>query len=452
MCRFLLAATLCLPCLFGAAKASSPNILVILVDDLGYGDLSSYGAEDMETPRIDALMAAGMRFDQFYANCTVCTPTRASLLTGRYPDMVGTPGVIRQQKKNNWGWFAPNGPTLPELLRTGGYDTAMVGKWHLGYTAPNLPNNRGFRHFHGFLGDMMDNYETHLRMGKNWMRLNEEEVDPKGHATEIFSNWAIEYLESRSKESAQPFFLYLAYNAPHYPIQPPESWLERVLKREPGIDKKRAANVAFVEHLDHEIGRVLDSLEQLKMAKNTLIVFSSDNGGSLPHFQSNGKLRGGKQEHWEGGIREPTCVVWPDHIKAGQRSNALGMTMDIMPSLCEIAGVKINHEIDGRSLAPLWLKGEGDDPNRTMIWVRLEGGPRYQEKPYYAIRRGDWKLLQNDASEPMVLVNLKEDPFEKNPLPAEGKIAEDLAKLLSEHIQKAKAVPWQEPQTKGRKK
>ena len=137
-------------------RAEKPNILMILVDDLGYGDLSCYGATDLNTPNIDNLMSRGMRFDQFYANCTVCSPTRASLLTGRYPDLVGVPGVIRQNQESCWGHFRPNGPTLPKLLKKSGYHTALIGKWHLGLEPPNVPNDRGFDYFHGFLGDMMN--------------------------------------------------------------------------------------------------------------------------------------------------------------------------------------------------------------------------------------------------------------------------------------------------------
>ena len=141
-----------------AATAKKPNIVCILVDDLGYSDLSSFGGKDIRTPAIDKLMNSGMRMNQFYANCNVCTPTRASLMTGRYPDLVGAPGVIRQNPEGNWGYFNPTGPTLPELMNKAGYHTGMVGKWHLGYEAPNLPNDRGFTFFHGFLGDMMDDY------------------------------------------------------------------------------------------------------------------------------------------------------------------------------------------------------------------------------------------------------------------------------------------------------
>ncbi len=427
--------------LLGAKK---PNIICILVDDLGYSDLSSFGGKDIRTPAIDKLMGAGMRFDQFYANCTVCTPTRASLMTGRYPDLVGAPGVIRQNKESNWGFFRPTGPTLPELMSKAGYHTGMVGKWHLGYASPNLPNDHGFDFFHGFLGDMMDDYWTHLRGGVNWMRKNKEVIKPKGHATEIFSQWAIDYMKEQSADKKKPFFLYLAYNAPHFPIQPPKDWLEKVRKREPQLSQKRATNVAFVEHMDHEIGKVLDAVGELGIEKDTLITFSSDNGGSIPHAATNDPWRGGKQEHWEGGIRVPTCAVWPGKIPVG-RSDELGITMDYLPTFCEIAGIEVKHEIEGKSLAPIWLEGAKGDPNRTLIWIRREGNNRYQGRAYYAIRKGDWKLLQNHPFEPMQLVNLKNDPAEKNPKPPHGKVAQDLIRTLMKHLQKAGRIPWQKP-------
>ena len=429
-------------CVFSCSAKNKPNIIVILVDDLGYSDLSSYGGKDIRTPAIDSLMESGLRFNQFYSNCTVCTPTRASLMTGRYPDLVGAPGVIRQRKESSWGYFRPTGPTLPELLKKAGYHTGMVGKWHLGFESPNIPNDRGFDFFHGFLADMMDDYWTHLRGGVNWMRRNKEMVNPKGHATEVFTRWAIDYIKEHAADKKRPFFLYLAYNAPHFPIQPPEDWLEKVQKREPQLDKKRATNVAFVEHMDHEIGKFLGAVKDIGIAEDTLIVFSSDNGGSLPHGALNGDLRGGKQDHWEGGIRVSTCAVWPGVITPG-RSNELGITMDLLPTLCEIAGMKVTHEIDGKSLAPIWLQGAKGDPNRTLIWVRREGNRRYQGRAYYAIRRGDWKLLQNTAFEPMQLVNLTNDPKEANPSPPNGKVANELTRALMGHILKAGQIPWQ---------
>ncbi len=432
-------------CSFSIAE-EKPNIVLILVDDLGYGDLACYGATDMRTPHIDQLMTQGMRFDQFYANCTVCSPTRASLMTGCYPDHVGVPGVIRQWRPDSWGYLDPTAGTLPQLLKSADYNTAMVGKWHLGFEMPNLPNARGFDFFQGFLGDMMDDYWTHLRGEENWMRRNEEVIDPQGHATDLFSQWSIDYIRDQSRKD-KPFFLYLAYNAPHFPIQPPKRWLTKVKTREPHLNERRAANVAFVEHLDDGIGKVLASIKAAGIEDNTIVIFTSDNGGSIKYAQSNGKLRGGKQDHWEGGIRVPTCVVWPGKIPR-QRTNAIGMTMDFLPTLCEIAKVKTPTRVDGRSLTDIWLQGGSDDPERTLVWVRREGNARYQGRAYYAIRKGPWKLQQSSPVEPMVLVNLENDPYEEKPIASDSEIAKNLRNELMLHIQQAGAVPWQPQQSR----
>ncbi len=440
---FITALTFILLANIGSGQTGSkPNILFILLDDLGYGDLSSYGATDLDSPRIDALMAESLRFDQFYANCTVCSPTRASLMTGRYPDLVGVPGVIRQNAANSWGYLDPKAITLPQMLKKAGYHTAMVGKWHLGYESPNIPNDRGFDFFHGFLGDMMDDYYNHRRGGVNWMRYNRKEIDPVGHATELFSDWAIDYFESRKGEK-EPFFLYLPYNAPHFPIQPPDDWLERTKKAKPDLSEGRAKNVAFIEHTDYHIGRVLDALEKNGQKENTLVVFSSDNGGAANFFQSNGNLRGAKQDHWEGGIRVPTCVRWPGKVRV-DRVDTIGITMDFYATLCEVAGARVDHKIEGRSLLSFLLNGDESGLNdRTLFWVRREGGANgYQGRAYYAVRRGPWKLEQSTSFAPMELYNLEKDPLETTPID-DRKIAAELGSALMQHIQEAGQIPWQ---------
>ncbi len=188
------------------ASTPKPNILMILVDDLGYGDLGAMGAKDMRTPHIDAMYADGIRFDTFYANCPVCSPTRASLLTGRYPDLVGVPGVIRTHADDSWGSLDPNAVLISQMLKKADYHTAIVGKWHLGLESPSTPNERGFDHFHGFLGDMMDDYNTHRRHGNNYMRLNDKEIDPKGHASDLFSLTGLQIILKNRAETANPFF------------------------------------------------------------------------------------------------------------------------------------------------------------------------------------------------------------------------------------------------------
>jgi len=425
----------------GREVSGKPNILMILVDDLGYGDLSSYGAKDLKTPHIDRLMTAGMRFDNFYANCPVCSPTRASLLSGRYPDMVGVPGVIRTHITNSWGYLAPHAELLPKLLKPAGYHTGIVGKWHLGLDSPNTPNERGFDRFGGFLGDMMDDYYNHRRHGNNYMRLNNREIDPEGHATDLFTQWAIDYINDRAK-SDKPFFLYLAYNAPHTPIQPPDEWLRRVKNRELVIDEKRAKLVALIEHLDDGIGKVISALKDTGVSDDTLVIFTSDNGGQLGVGASNGPLRAGKQDMYEGGIREPMCAVWPGKIQPGTRSDRVALTMDLYPTICEAAGAKIAHEIDGRSILPTLLGKSQPAEDRFLFWVRREGGG-YGGRAYYAARYGDYKLVQNNPFEPMELYNLKDDPREQKPLGRKDKMYQKLSTALRNHIIEAGAVPWQ---------
>jgi arylsulfatase A-like enzyme len=420
---------------------SPPNILVILVDDLGYGDVSIHGGMDIHTPNMDELCRQGMHFSNFYANCTVCSPTRASLLTGRYPDLAGVPGVIRTHETNSWGYLREDLVTLPQMLKKAGYHTALIGKWHLGLESPNTPNERGFDFFHGFLGDMMDDYYTHLRHGNNYMRLNEETVDPQGHATDIFTVWTIEYLQSQ-KGSGSPFFLYLAYNAPHFPIQPPDDYLEKVLERESGIENQRARNVALVEHLDDAIGRVMKALEELYPAENTLIIFSSDNGGHLPSGASNGNLRGGKQDFYEGGIKVPTCFVWKNRIEAGSETGNMGLTMDIFPTLLEITGVDPPESLDGISLYPTLMGMDQVTDDRIVYFMRREGGI-YGGLCYYATRQGPYKLVQNTPFEPMQLFDLESDPGEQTPLDPGSETFDDLKYRQSQHIRMAGRIPWQ---------
>ncbi len=429
--------------------AHRPNIVMILVDDLGYGDLSSYGAMDMKTPNIDKLVASGMRFNNFYANCPVCSPTRASLLSGRYPDLVGVPGVIRTHLTNNWGYIAPQVVLLPKLLGRAGYHTAIVGKWHLGLASPNTPTERGFDYFHGFLGDMMDDYYKHRRHGNNYMRLasreagslNDKEIHPEGHATDLFTQWAIDYIRRRSG-SGQPFFLYLAYNAPHTPIQPPADWLQRIRDRQPNISNKRTKLVALIEHLDDGIGKVITALKDSGLSNDTLVIFTSDNGGQLNVGANNGPLRAGKQDMYEGGIRVPMCAVWPGKIKPGSQSNRVALTMDLFPTICEVADADIAHKIDGRSILPTLLGKDKPAENRFLFWVRREGG-NYGGRAYYAARSGDYKLVQNSPFEPLQLYNLKDDPQEQHPLDKKHRMYRKLFTALRNHIIEAGAVPWQ---------
>ena len=416
-----------------------------MTDDHGYGDVSTYHKSHVRTPNIDRIAKEGMLFTTMRANCTVCSPSRAALLTGCYADRVGVPGVIRTQPQDSWGYFDPTVPTLANELKKVGYHTAIIGKWHLGLETPNTPNERGFDFFHGFLGDMMDSYVDHLRHGNNYMRRNAETIQPKGHATDLFSDWAADHLRDRAMHPDQPFFLYLAYNAPHFPIEPPAEWLAQVRQRLPGLDEKRAKNVALVEHLDNGIGRVLGALKEAGLDQNTVVVFTADNGGSLPHSQNNDPWRDGKQSHYDGGLRVPFMVRWPGVVTAGSSCDYAGLNFDLFPTFIELSGARPRADLDAVSLVPA-LKGETLSEPRDLYFVRREGGPAYGGKSYEAIIRGDWKLLQNDPFSPMELYNLKDDPQERNNLAmANKKMANELSTALRAHIQRGGAIPWQKP-------
>ncbi len=428
-----------------ADQDTRPNILMIFTDDHGYGDVATYHKSDVRTPNIDSLAENGMLFTNMRSNCTVCSPSRAALLTGRYADRVGVPGVIRTQAENSWGYFDPDVPTIADELNGAGYHTAIIGKWHLGLASPNTPNERGFDFFHGFLGDMMDSYTDHRRHGNNYMRRNAEVIDPPGHATDLFSDWAADYLRERADKTDQPFFVYLAYNAPHFPIEPPKEWLEKVKQRAPQLDDKRAKNVAFVEHLDAGIGRVLTALKETGLDRDTLVIFTADNGGSLPHAQNNDPWRDGKQSHYDGGLRVPFIARWPGRIKAGSTCDYTGLVFDLFPTFVELAGGKPSEELDAFSLVPL-LDGKPMTGSRDLYFTRREGGRDYGGKTYEAIIRGPWKLLQNDPYSPLELYNLQDDPYETNDLAkVNGKMVNELSTALRAHIQRGGATPWQEP-------
>ena len=419
-----------------------PNVLVILSDDHGYGDSSVYGGPNIRTPNIDRIAAEGIRFTQFYANSPVCSPSRAALLTGRYPNLVGVPGVIRTHAENSWGYFDPAAVTLADMLKKASYDTAIVGKWHLGLEPENHPCQHGFDLFRGFLGDMMDDYYTHRRHGYNYMRHNTAEIDPTGHATDLFTDWAIEFIRDR-EPSSKPFFCYLAYNAPHVPIQPPDEWYERVRQREPDISDQRARYIALVEHMDAGIGRVLDALEETGASQNTLVIYASDNGGELDAGAYNGPLRGEKQEMYEGGIRVPCCAMWPGRIPAGQVSDQLAMLMDLFPTACEAAGVGVEHEVEGRSILPTLLGQTQDFNDRYYYWVRREGG-RWKEhdylgQDYHAVRHGNMKLLHNDPFSPLELYDMADDQLEDTDLSqTDDRARQELAQFMQIQVQRGR--------------
>ena len=426
----------------------SPNIILVLADDLGNGDLACRGAEDMRTPHLDELFRSGLEFDRFYANSSVCSPTRASLMTGRYPELVGVPGVIRTHAENSWGHLAASAQILPIPLKQRGYQTALIGKWHLGLEPANHPLTRGFDYFHGFLGDMMDDYYDHSRHEINYMRLNRQVIDPTGHATDLFTDWACDYVRRQSK-TPEPFFLYLAYNAPHTPIQPPQEWLERVRQREPQLSEKRAKLVALIEHMDDGIGKVLATLEDVGLTEDTIVVFTSDNGGQLNVGANNGDLRDGKQSMYEGGLRVPTVIRWPGVTPAGKVNSVPTMTMDLYPTICEMAAADAPTSLDGISMVELCRGERSPHWKRDLFFHRREGGERYGGLIINGVLRDDWKLLQNSPFGPQELFNLREDPQENDERSTKApKIRRELQKALRRQVQRGGEVPWQAPESK----
>jgi len=291
----------------------------------------------------------------------------------------------------------------------------------------------------------MDDYYHHRRYDNNYMRLDGRAIDPTGHATDLFTSWAVDYLDSR-KGRAQPFFLYLAYNAPHGPIQPPQDWFERVRRREPAISEKRAKLVALIEHMDDGVGRVIAALKSNGQLEDTLVVFASDNGGDLGAGATCGALHGGKGQMYEGGIRVPMCASWPGRIAPGSKSERVGLTMDIFATACRAAGTSTPEGIDGVSLLDGMLGRAEQTPERDLVWVRREGGVQFAGRDFYAFRRGGWKLLQNSAFEPYQLYNLADDPGEtQDRAKSEPKIYREMVAALMLHIQRAGRTPWQRP-------
>ena len=423
--------------------AKSPNVLLILADDHGYGDISAHNGPSIQTPSIDRIATEGMRFTRFYANSSVCSPSRASLMTGRYPDRVGVPGVIRTHPEDSWGYFRQDAVTLPSVLKQKDYHTALIGKWHLGLEPENHPCRRGFDRFHGFLGDMMDDYYTHLRHDINYMRHGFDTIDPQEHATDLFTEWSVDFIRAQA-QSSQPFFLYLAYNAPHTPIQPPDDWVERVREREPDISPQRAKYIALVEHMDAGIGRVLDTLVETDQLSNTLVIYTSDNGGSIDVGAHNGPLRGQKGEMYEGGIRVPACAMWPGHVPEGHVTDQVALLMDLFPTVCEVAGAPIAHEIEGRSIWQTLQAEQQDFSDRILYWLRREGGQRFLGQCQHAVRRGDTKLLHNSPFEALELYDLSDDPLETtNGSQTQIDLFREMSQLFQAETQKAGCVPWQ---------
>ncbi|MDO8540895.1 MAG: arylsulfatase [Opitutaceae bacterium] len=357
--------------------APRPNIVFILSDDQGFADIGYHGSE-IATPHLDRLAASGVKLESFYVQ-PVCTPTRAALMTGLYPMRLGLQlGVIKPESQHGLPLTAR---TLPQALREAGYFTAITGKWHLGNGGPAyLPTARGFNHQHGFYLGSTD-YFTHERDGGlDWHR-QDRALRQEGYTTDLIAAEAVQIIEAHGGQ--RPIFLYVAFNAPHTPLQATEPYLARYAK----LPEKRRAYAAMVTQMDDAVGRVVAALDRKRLRENTLIVFSSDNGGNLP-AASNSPLRDQKGSVYEGGVRVPAFATWPGRLPAGTTvTQPLHMT-DWHATLLRLAGAKAaaGVTLDGRDLWPA-LNG---DPRAIHDEILINAAPGTG-----ALRRGDWKLIVN---------------------------------------------------------
>lgn len=412
--REVLAATVATPLaimaaaqLSGAAD-SKPNIVFILADDFGYADASCYGRPDYHTPNIDRIAAEGMKFMQAYANSAVCSATRTALITGRYQYRlpVGLEEPIPSGNRRNIG-LAPGIPTLPSLLKKAGYGTTLIGKWHLGTLPDYGPLKSGYDHFWGFRGGALD-YFTHKWGAPNsntddlWD--GDVKIHQNGYLTELMGDQGVASIQAYAK-ARTPFFLDLHFNAPHWPWEGPnDEPLSRTLTNLGGFDAGTLKTYArMVGEMDLQVGRILKALDAAKAARDTIVVFTSDNGGE--RFSDTWPFTGKKTELLEGGLRIPALVRWPGHIKPRSTTQQVAMTMDWLPTLLAAAGIQPDpaYPPDGINLLP-FLTQNATPVQRRVYW-------RYRSNAQQAVRDGDMKYLKlNDNT---FLFNVVEDPLER---------------------------------------
>lgn len=381
--------------------AAPPNVVFILADDLGYADLGCTGATDLRTPHVDRLAREGMKLTHSYSAAPVCSPTRAALMTGRYPFRSGFDWVVRYKEKDRG--LAPTGRSLPKLLGEAGYDTALFGKWHLGYKPEFGPRAHGFGEFFGILAADADFWTHRDALGDPALYDNESLVDRPGYLTDLITDRAVEFI---CRPRGKPFFLEVAYTAPHWPFQrpdrPDDARTESTYGPETGT---RADYVSMVERMDAGIGRVLAALADQKLADNTIVVFTSDNGGE--RLSDNRPFFHGKYSLWEGGLRVPTVVRWPGRIRAQSEMSQPVITMDWTATLLAAAGVALPADIDGIDVMPI-LTGAKPPTARTLYWRLPRPDTQHGQR---AVRHGDWKLIIDREVE--MLFDLAADPGER---------------------------------------
>jgi arylsulfatase A len=388
-----------------AAVAQSPearpNILLFLTDDLGAGDIGPYGVSDIQTPNLDRLARQGVRFTNSYSNAPVCTPTRCGLMTGRYQQRYGLEWALTPPMRHLG--LSPSVPTLPRILKNAGYRTSIFGKWHLGGTLPNMPIAHGFDYFYGITGGNVDFY-SHENVEKyHDLWENEEPIREEGYLTELITRRTVKYLDEHSKSHRdQPFFVYVPYNAVHWPFQAPRRPND-IRNRETWFDGTRADYKEMVESVDQSVGAILGALDRNKLA-NTLVIFTNDNGGerlsrNTPFFHHKATL-------WEGGIRVPTLMRWTGKLPANKDCDQPMISMDLTATALKAAGAPMPDNLEGIDLMP-FASGKQPMIERTLYW-RIDRAGRKQQ----AVRRGNIKWI-NDGGIEMVF-DLERDPGERN--------------------------------------
>jgi arylsulfatase A-like enzyme len=366
-----------------------PNIIVILADDLGFADVGFQGCKDFSTPYIDRMARAGLRFTNACVSHPFCSPTRAGLMTGRYQHRFGHENNPVYDPHNDVAGLPTHEITIADVLSSAGYATGQIGKWHLGAAPQFHPLKRGFREQFGFIGGGHDYFkaETDDPSAREYLIPIERDGKPVAeteYLTDAFSREACAFVRRHDKD---PFFLYLAYNAPHTPLQAPPAYLERVS----GIqDPLRKPYAAMICAMDDGIGRLLATLEVLEIENDTLIFFLSDNGGPTPVTHADNRpLRGVKGEVYEGGIHVPFVMKWPGHIPAGETYGSPIISLDIFPTAAAVAGAHIptDRPIDGVDLMP-HITGKASSPPHDKLYWRTGGGAAF------AVRQGNWKMVK----------------------------------------------------------
>jgi len=411
---------------FAEEPARRPNVILIFTDDQGSVDAGCYGAKDLITPHIDSLAEHGVRFTQFYAAAPVCSPSRAALLTGRYPQRAQLSGNAGSQPGG--GGMPSEQVTIAEILRKAGYATGHVGKWHLGYTKGQLPLDQGFDYSFGHMGGCIDNYSHFFYWrGPNRHDLwrNGKEVWHDGqYFPDLMVEEAAQFIE---KNKSQPFFLYFPINLPHYPLQGTAKWREKFKD----LPAPRRMYAAFLSSMDEAIGRLLKKVDDAGLRDDTIVIFQSDHGHSTEVRTfggggSAGPYRGAKFSLFEGGIRVPAIIRYPGRVPQGEVRGQLCTAVDWLPTIAELCRVDLpKRKIDGRSLFKVIQSDSAESPHPVFHWQsgRGRGGPQW------AVREGDWKLIGNprdtsggklsgkDAK--LYLVNLSEDIGEKKSVAVE---------------------------------